>query len=707
MLRDYQRQLAKDILSALDKPGARVMVQLPTGGGKTEVAAAVLMKWLADDTRARAVWLTHRQQLCEQTEARLRNWGIRAASVTDGWRTGTPAPSLPGGVAILKAQTVGRRNRAFHDVWARYGPDDILVIDEAHHATAPGWARAIDQWPGKTIGLTATPWRLSKTDGFDHLFDVLIEGPQVVDLQNAGFLARSKVFTPPPEDRIIGGVVGRDGDYTERGIERTNRREVMTTKAVWYWRKMARQCQTVVYAVSTGHARNLALVFAHDGVAAKTILSNTPDDERASTIANFKASKIQVLINVSVATEGYDLPDADCVMITRPTQSLALYLQMVGRGLRPKVGGGSCLVLDLAANAEVHGLPDTPRSWSLMPRGEPQAGAPLAVRCHECGFMAHPSLHRCPECGTDMGKPCPRCQKFRSWANWHTSLACAYCSDDLQVAIALGEDINFGDAPSVPNPEPTHTAFDQDRASLTALYRATGGGEWIEQGAWLTDSPLSEWHGVTIDDNGRVATLDLSHNGLKGQIPDALGELNRLTVLDLGGNSLTGRFPTSLSNLKHVEWLDLSHNSLTGRLPPSLGELRRLRWLRLNDNQLNGPIPQTLGYLTKLMVLRLSGNQLSGEIPWSLARITNLAVLDLGGNLLNGEMPYEMGRLKSLQELILSNNNLTGEIPAELSRLVNISDLYLGGNAFSGGIPSRLRDADRHDLNTLSLPFVN
>ena len=416
---------------------------------------------------------------------------------------------------------MGRRNRAFHDVWARYGPDDILVIDEAHHATAPGWARAIDQWPGKTTGLTATPWRLSKLEGFDHLFDVLIEGPPVVDLQNAGFLARSKVFTPPPEDRIIGGVVGRDGDYTERGIERTNRREVMTTKAVWYWRKMARQCQTVVYAVSTGHARNLALVFAHDGVAAKTILSNTPDDERASTIANFKASKIQVLINVSVATEGYDLPDADCVMITRPTQSLALYLQMVGRGLRPKVGGGSCLVLDLAANAEVHGLPDTPRSWSLMPRGEPQAGAPLAVRCHECGFMAHPSQPHCPECGADMGKMCGRCVKFRSWSRWTGEPVCDYCSEDRLVAIGLDADIDS----HIPLPVEEQTPYDHanenesDLMALRVFFQSTCGTGWSNNNGWMTEAPLSDWHGVTVNEHGRVTRLDLGSNYLDGEIP--------------------------------------------------------------------------------------------------------------------------------------------------------------------------------------------
>ena len=103
-----------------------------------------------------------------------------------------------------------------------------------------GWETAISQWPGRVVGLTATPWRLSANQGFDHIFDVLICGPQIPELQREGYLAHSCTFTPPLEDRIIGGVVGVAGDFTEVGIERSNAPMVMTTKAIQYWERMAR-----------------------------------------------------------------------------------------------------------------------------------------------------------------------------------------------------------------------------------------------------------------------------------------------------------------------------------------------------------------------------------------------------------------------------------------------------------------------------------
>ena len=142
------------------------------------------------------------------------------SAITDvKWTPGTDAPAMSGGAVILMAQTVGRRTASM-EVWRRYNADDLMVIDEAHHAAAAGWERAMKQWPGRIIGMTATPWRLSKKEGFDHLFDELLCGPQVADLQAADWLCDAQTLLPPPGQRIIGGEVDRTGDYTDRGIER-------------------------------------------------------------------------------------------------------------------------------------------------------------------------------------------------------------------------------------------------------------------------------------------------------------------------------------------------------------------------------------------------------------------------------------------------------------------------------------------------------
>lgn len=421
------------------------MTQLSTGGGKTEIAGALLKDFLVDGRKA--VWLTHREELANQTEERLSlNWSVSAMSGTDSWSPRRPAPRIVNGVVILKAQTVSRRNKDSTVVWNNYGPDDLLVIDEAHHAPATGWERAIKQWPGKVWGLTATPWRLSLREGFDHLFHNLVTGPQTAEMQAGGYLALSRVFAPTPSDRISGGEVGQLGDFTEGGIERANDQFVMTTLAVNFWRNLADGRQTVAYAVSKGHAANLVRAFIERGFSAAAILSDTPHDDRERAITDFRNGNLTVLVNVAVATEGFDLPDASCVMITRPTKSLALYLQMVGRGLRPKDDGGDCLILDLAGSAEEHGLPEDYREWSLAARGNPTAGDPPVRYCHECNFMAHPAHHKCPQCDADLGKPCLRCGKFRPWSRWAEEAncphehdpVCDYCHPDVHSAIGIG-----------------------------------------------------------------------------------------------------------------------------------------------------------------------------------------------------------------------------------------------------------------------------
>ena len=194
-LRGYQQQLLEQAETALQPRDARVMLQLPTGGGKTHIAGALLLRWLRNGRKA--VWLTHRTELAEQTRRMLSNAGVSAMS-SRNWNANDDAPSIVNGIVILMAQTVGRRTNQ-REIWGEYGSGDLLVIDEAHHATADGYERAIQQWPGRVIGLTATPRRLSKLEGFNHLFKELLHGPQVSELQAGGWLCQARVLMPKPE----------------------------------------------------------------------------------------------------------------------------------------------------------------------------------------------------------------------------------------------------------------------------------------------------------------------------------------------------------------------------------------------------------------------------------------------------------------------------------------------------------------------------
>ena len=222
-----------------------------------------------------------------------------------------------------------------------------------------------------------------------------------------------------------------------------------------------------------------------------------------------------------------------------------------------------------------------------------------------------------------------------------------------------------------------HSAM-ADRAALVALYNATGGPNWNSNNNWLSDLPISEWSGVTTDDNGRVTDLYLSQNQLTGPIPAELGNLSNLQDLSLWGNQLTGPIPAELGNLSNLQWLSLPENQLSGPIPAELGNLANLTGLSLGFNQLSGELPPELGNLSNLQSLFLSGNQLTGPVPPELGNLTNLQWLYLGGNQLSGELPPELGNLANLQELYLGGNQLSGELPPELGNLANLIWLFLG-----------------------------
>ena len=425
-LRPYQEDLLQQAQRKLSVRDAKVMLQLPTGGGKTLIAAGLLRGWVRNG--GKAAWLTHRRELSEQTRRELNKSGVHATNPQE-WEFHDLAPSKSGGVVVLMAQTVSRRNH-FEGVWDEYGWEDLLVIDEAHHATAPGWERAIKQWPGPVIGLTATPWRLTPNEGFDHLFEDLILGPQIREMQAEGYLANAHVRMPDSGALILGGQIASTGDYHESGIELANldRPNVMTAGALEYWQNHAHGRQTIVYAVSVGHAGNLATVFNDAGVPAAVILGNTGPEWRSEWIRRFSSGELRVLVNVAVATEGIDLPDASCIVLARPTMSLALYLQMVGRGLRAKRDGGNCLILDLAGNVERHGFPDDDREWSLEPRGRQGEGKPPpVVPCPVCDGVSPAASHNCQYCGNPFGKDCQRCVQWRAWKRWSAE---TYCGSD-------------------------------------------------------------------------------------------------------------------------------------------------------------------------------------------------------------------------------------------------------------------------------------
>ena len=269
-------------------------------------------------------------------------------------------------------------------------------------------------------------------------------------------------------------------------------------------------------------------------------------------------------------------------------------------------------------------------------------------------------------------------------------------------------------------------AVTPDREILVALYEATGGQNWTNSANWLTDAPLGEWHGIEVDEEGRVIRVNLSANNLVGTIPSSIGYLTHLRRLQLDYNRLAGSIPREIAYLAPLETLDVSGNSLAGSIPPELGDLESLKRLAIGGNSdfrgyippelgnlstledfwasgcgMAGSIPAELGKLTNLRSLVISGPRLSGPIPPELGNLANLKTLQLPSSNLIGMIPPELGNLRSLEVMNLEQNSLSGPITAEFGNLANLRVLRLPENLLSGPVPPEL--GDLRDLEELDL----
>ena len=265
--------------------------------------------------------------------------------------------------------------------------------------------------------------------------------------------------------------------------------------------------------------------------------------------------------------------------------------------------------------------------------------------------------------------------RSRVWAVGFCTVLLTVCSEEDPAITALRE-VEQTDTP--------------DRATLIALYAATGGPNWDDRTNWHTPESIRNWEGVTTNSAGFVTELSLSGNNLSGTLPPEIGDLAHLRRLTLYGNQLTGPIPPELGSLSELTRLDLRHNRLSGTIPAELGALSRLDTLLLSNNQLSGSIPGALGNLRFLRRLRLGFNQLSGSLPRELGNLGSLVRLTVSRNELTGPIPPELGNLWAIQILSASRNNLTGAIPAELGNLAALRGLYLYENRLTGGIPASL-----------------
>ena len=245
-------------------------------------------------------------------------------------------------------------------------------------------------------------------------------------------------------------------------------------------------------------------------------------------------------------------------------------------------------------------------------------------------------------------------------------------------------------------------SLEDDREGLVALYNALDGDNWTNNTNWLSDEPLSTWHGVTLWNNvERVGAISLQSNGLSGTLPAAISKISGLGYLRLSDNAgISGSIPSSIGQLTYLRWIHLLNTSVSGSVPSSVSQLVDLEQLFIRSDNLTGSIPAGLTGLTKLRDIEISGGSLTGTIPSGFGSMSQLRQLSLSGGL-TGSIPTSLGQLRQLEQLAVPNNALTGNIPAALGQVTSLRSIFVENNAnMSGTLPHALTNL--MNLNVLS-----
>lgn len=385
-LRPYQIQLRDDARLALRRGVRRLLIQMSTGAGKTVLAAMILDG--AVKRGKRAWFCVHRKELLEQSVTTF----VEAADLPTGI-VGAGYPSSPlHSVQVCSIQSLKSR-------LAHLKPPDILITDEAHHCCSPSWSAVAQALPDAVhIGLTATPQRLDG-QGLSPFYDEMISGPSTADLIAQGWLSPYTLFAPARAVNLE-GVHRLGGDYNKQEVAERMEAASITGDAVAHYQAHCAGQRALVFAWSVKASRELAAQFVAAGIPARHVDGETPKEERAESMRDFRSGVVLVLTNVDLFGEGVDVPACDAAFLLRPTQSLTVYLQQVGRILRPQPGKVA-KIFDHVGNWERHGLPDDPRVWSLAGREKKSRDSSIAMgrRCGKCFGVSPIGATCCHYCG--------------------------------------------------------------------------------------------------------------------------------------------------------------------------------------------------------------------------------------------------------------------------------------------------------------------
>lgn len=404
MLRDYQQRTLDQLYAWFDNGNkGNPCLVLPTGSGKSHIVAALCKDAIQNWPDTRILMLTHVRELIEQNAEKMRlHWPGAPLGI---YSAGLGRKELGEPITFAGIQSI--RKRA-----AQVGHIDLVIIDECHlvsHKDEGGYRSFLAELKAinpalRVVGLTATPYRLGHGLITDKpaLFDDLIEPVTIEELVYKGHLStlRSKVT-----EAILdtSGVHKRGGEFIESELQAAVNTSDNNERVVREVIDLAGHRKAwLFFCAGVDHARSVALVLQSQGIPAACVTGETPKAERDRMLADFKAGRLRALTNANVLTTGFDYPDIDLIAMLRPTMSASLYVQMAGRGMRPKSHTDHCLVLDFAGVVQTHGPITAVQPPSKA--GEGNGEAPVKV-CENCDELVHISAKECPACGEPFPEP--------------------------------------------------------------------------------------------------------------------------------------------------------------------------------------------------------------------------------------------------------------------------------------------------------------
>ncbi len=383
-LRPYQTKIIEEVRTAFRQGIRNVIVESPTGSGKTTLSSFMLRTCAA---KGMIAWVVlHRRELVKQWVLALDAIGLKHDIMANGF--------LETRNHLIKLCSIGTlRNRAH-----RLATPNMVIWDECHHCMARSWRRIYDLFP-KTyhVGLTATPERLDG-QGLGAYFKIIVRGPSVRELIEQGYLSDYRIFAPPGISTE--GLHIRAGDYAKEELSAAADKPTITGNALNEYLKHAMGKRAVAFSTSIAHSKHVVEMFLANGVQAVHVDGETDTQTRDEALRLFAEGKIQVLGNVDLFGEGFDLPTLECVILLRPTQSIGLYRQQIGRALRPSNGKTHAIILDHSDNVSRHGLPEEVIDWKLeghsrKQTNEPSQGVKICPAC----FAAQAPGKACRFCG--------------------------------------------------------------------------------------------------------------------------------------------------------------------------------------------------------------------------------------------------------------------------------------------------------------------